>query len=457
LLVGAVLVLAGAADAQSPRAAERVEPDAGAWRTWVLSSGSQFRLPPPPDAAATRAEVERLRGMAAARDVEARERIARWESAAPSYRWNQIALDEALRAGLNANIASRRLALLHTALADAMVAAWDSKYAHDRPRPSAVDPSLQTAIAPPPSPSYPDEHAVAGAVAAAVLGEMFPQRAAEFARLAEEAGRMRLLAGVAFPSDVTAGAELGRQVAAVALEWGRRDRSDQHWTGGVPAGPGLWNGTNPIMPQAAAWVPWLLASPDEFRPPPPVHDSPERAAEMAQVRGYRRTPLSNARALFWEAAVGGLRNHEYWNLHAGRLLLEYGQAANPPRAARAYALLNVAFCDAGVACWDAKYAYWTIQPFQLDREFRTVFPTPNHPSYPAAHACFSMASSLVLGHLFPRDAAALTALGRESGESRVWAGIHYPGDVAAGQQLAQRVAGRAIERARADGAERAAP
>jgi membrane-associated phospholipid phosphatase len=86
-----------------------------------------------------------------------------------------------------------------------------------------------------------------------------------------------------------------------------------------------------------------------------------------------------------------------------------------------------------------------------------VFPTPNHPSYPAAHACYSMTSAAVLGHLFPRDAAALMALGRESGESRVWAGIHYPSDVAAGQQLAERVAGRAIERARADGAERATP
>ena len=94
-----------------------------------------------------------------------------------------------------------------------------------------------------------------------------------------------------------------------------------------------------------------------------------------------------------------------------------------------------------------------IRPFQLDPEFRTVFPTPNHPSYPAAHACFSVTAALVLGHLFPRDAPALAALGREAGDSRVWAGIHYPSDVVAGHQLAERVAGRAVEWARADGAE----
>ncbi len=123
LLIGAALAFAGAAGAHHPGTAERAEPSAGAWRAWVLSSGSQFRLPPPPDAAATRAETERLRGMAAGLDAEARDRIAWWDAAAPSYRWNQIAVDESLKAGLNANVASRRLALLHTALADAMIAA----------------------------------------------------------------------------------------------------------------------------------------------------------------------------------------------------------------------------------------------------------------------------------------------------------------------------------------------
>jgi len=268
---------------------------------------------------------------------------------------------------------------------------------------------------------------------------------------------MRLLAGVAYPSDVEAGAALGRRVAAAALERGRRDRSDQPWTGSVPMGPGLWTGT-PIMPQAATWVPWLLASPDEFRPPPPAaHDPPERAAEMVELRAFQRTPRTNAAASFWEVAVGGGRSYEYWNNHLGRLLFEHGQAADAPRAARAYALVNAVYYDAGVACWDAKYTYWTIRPSQLDPEFRTVFPTQNHPSYPSAHSCFSAATTTMLGHLFPQDAAALMALGREAGESRIWAGIHYRSDVEAGQRLGERVAGRAIERARADGAEGAAP
>jgi membrane-associated phospholipid phosphatase len=452
LALGAFCALAAPAGAQ-PRPADRIEPGAGAWQTWILDIGSQFRLPAPPDAVATRAELSQLRGLVAETDADSRERIAWWHGAPPSYRWNQIFLEESQRAGLGANIASRRLALLHTALADAMVAAWDSKAAHDRLRPAEQEPGLRTHVPTPASPSYPEEHAVAAATAAALLADFFPQRAAEFARLAEEAGRMRLLAGVAFPSDVAAGTTLGRQVAQAALERGRRDGSDRPWAGSIPAGPGLWNGTNPVLPQAGGWTPWLLREPGEFRPPPPArHDSPERAAEMAVLRAFQRTPATNGHVLFWEGGAGGLRIHEYWNNHASRLLMEHGMAANAPRAARAYALLNVAFYDVGVACWDAKYAYWAIRPFQLDPEFRTVVTTPNHPSYPAAHACYSMTSATVLAHLFPRDAAALMALARDSGNSRIWGGLHYPSDVAAGQQLAERVAGRAIERARRDGA-----
>ena len=33
----------------------QIEPKAGKWKTWVLTSGDQLRLPPPPDEAATRA------------------------------------------------------------------------------------------------------------------------------------------------------------------------------------------------------------------------------------------------------------------------------------------------------------------------------------------------------------------------------------------------------------------
>jgi hypothetical protein len=100
---------------------------------------------------------------------------------------------------------------------------------------------------------------------------------------------------------------------------------------------------------------------------------------------------------FWEFAVGGLRQCQFWGGQLARLTLEHRLDADAPRAARAFALTWATMHDVVVACWDANYTYWTIRPFQLDPELRTVVQTPNHPSYPAAHACYSVAAATLLG------------------------------------------------------------
>jgi membrane-associated phospholipid phosphatase len=134
-------------------------------------------------------------------------------------------------------------------------------------------------------------------------------------------------------------------------------------------------------------------------------------------------------------------------------VLEYRLDDDPPLAARAYALQNIASIDAGIACWDGKYTYSAIRPFQVDPDVKPLFPTPNHPSYPAAHGCLSTATAAILGYLFPRDAAALAALGEEAVESRIWAGIHYRSDVVAGVALGRAVANKVIDWARQDGSQ----
>jgi membrane-associated phospholipid phosphatase len=446
---GAVALVALIAAAQ---AAEQVEPNAGSWKTWVISSGREFRTAPPPNETAASAEIVELKALAKHRDAAEKYLIAYWDVGPPSYRWQEIALDEALRNNLPWPWAIRGFALMHAAIYDAMVAAWDSKYAYQRKRPSEADAGLVTALPNPLSPSYPAEHAVAAGAAATLLSYLFPDRAAYFVGKAEEAGRSRLLAGVHYPSDVAAGLELGRKVAMLVIERGKADGSDAKWTGNVPAGPGKWNGTNPILPQMAMWKTWVLDSPSEFRsPPPPAYDSSEKAAELAEIKNFPRTPKTNTAAFFWEYAVGGLRFHQYWAGQIGRLVLENRLDNDPPLAARAYALQNIATTDAGIACWDGKYAYWAIRPFQLDPEVKPLFPTPNHPSYPAAHGCASTAEAAILGYLFPRDAAALAALAEEAAESRVWAGIHYRSDIIAGKALGRAVAEKVIVWTQKDG------
>jgi membrane-associated phospholipid phosphatase len=113
----------------------------------------------------------------------------------------------------------------------------------------------------------------------------------------------------------------------------------------------------------------------------------------------------------------------------------------------------VTLYDIGIACWEAKYTYWAIRPLQLDPHVKPLFTMPNHPSYPAAHACASISVTRTLGYLFPRDTEALAALGARTAESRVWAGIHYRSDIVAGRQLAIAVADKVIERAKQDGAQ----
>src|SRR5215469_9245353 len=52
----------------------QVEPQAGNWKTWVLTGGNQLRLPPPPNEAETRAEIAQLKEIAKYRDAAVLER-----------------------------------------------------------------------------------------------------------------------------------------------------------------------------------------------------------------------------------------------------------------------------------------------------------------------------------------------------------------------------------------------
>jgi membrane-associated phospholipid phosphatase len=430
----------------------QVGPRAGAWKTWLLSSGSQLRLASPPDAAATRAEVEQVKTLAAQRDATAGQQIQFWDVGSPAFRWNELAITEALQRNLDQNHAARAMALLNVAIYDATVAAWDSKYAYRRPRPSAADPSLIPAVLIPASPSYPSEHAATAGAAAAVLAYIFPDHASAFLAQADAAAQSRVLAGVQYPSDAQAGLDLGRQVGALAVERAKHDGSDAAWDGKIPTGPGYWTGKDPVQPTCGRWQPWVLSAGREFRPePPPAYDSAQKAADLAEIKGFARTPLTNNIAFYWQYAAAGYNGHQYWYEQTTQKISQYRLDADPPRAARAYALAMVTFYDAIIACWDAKFTYWAARPVQLDPDVKTLFPTPNHPSYPEAHITLSGATAATLGYLFPSDAKHFAALAQQAGESRVWAGIHFRSDVAAGSTLGRAVAQKVIARAQTDG------
>ena len=61
---------------------------------------------------------------------------------------------------------------------------------------------------------------------------------------------------------------------------------------------------------------------------------------------------------------------------------------------------------------------------------------PDHFSFPSGHATAAMAVAFVYAHAYPSLALPLIALAGAVGISRVFLGVHYPGDVLIGQLIA---------------------
>lgn len=440
LLLPTVVLTGCIAPASSPP----VEPAAGQWQTWVVNDVTTVRPPAPPDGVATQAELQQVQQMVAGRDAAALQQIAYWDSGAPSYRWLEILSAQNRAAPVPAPSRIRMVALFNVAIDDAMVAAWDAKYTYNRPRPGRLDPTLAVAAQHTNNPSYPSEHAAAAGAAAAMLGYFYPDVAQSFLDKAQAAAESRVLAGAHFPSDIAAGLELGRQVAEQVIAHAQQDDALDPWDGVIPTGDGYWTGENPVLPTFGQWQTWVLASGDELRPGPPLaYDSPELAAEMQEVVNITRTWQLNQRAAWWQLPEGSF---ESWYLFANLRMFEGGLDANPPRAARIYALMSVANHDAIVACWDAKYTYWSFRPFQMDPTLKTLFPTPNYPSYPSGHACGSTAIAEVLADLFPASAEEIRARAADAYESRIIAGIHFRHEMVAGREIGLAVAQQVIAR-----------
>jgi hypothetical protein len=409
---------------------------------WLVKSYRQIELTNP----ATNPQKDRaaLKAIVAKRTGDDVARFRWWATGGPVYRWNEMLLDEMQASFITLPLSVRHLALFQAALDDAVGTAWQYRGSAARTGAVALDTAINAAGQPNARPA-PSDYAAAATAAAGVLGYLFPARAAHFSAKAEEAIQMRLLAGVELPSDVEAGRSIGEKVAALAIARGKVDRSDAKWTGSIPEGPGNWKGTNPIAPIAGTWQPWVLAHAAELRPAaPPAFDSEQVKAALSELKTFPRTPKTNHRATFWEVN-GGARAHTMWNEIARTKLLE--NEATPVVASRVLAALNIALLDAGIACWDAKYAFWYVRPSQLDSELKPLFSPPNHPSYPAAHGCFSTAAATVLAGIFSQDRERLLDLGKEAAEARIWAGIHYRFDIDAGQEIGRKVGEKTLERA----------
>ena len=271
-----------------------------------------------------------------------------------------------------------------------------------------------------------------GGASVQVLSFFFPAAATALeTRLSNEGTSEAFATGVA----------TGRVVGNAMVNRLRTDRFTVPWTGTVPVGPGMWIANGP--PAGATFggvLTYTLTSSNQFRPaPPPAFNSPAFNGDLAEIAALAagRTPAQTAIANQWNYPTGTFTPPGYWNLLTGTYIQEKG--LNERAAARAFALTGAAMMDALIACWEAKYHYWTIRPSQANTAITLTFGLPNHPSYPSGHSCVSASAATVLSHLFPKHADELEAQVAEAGLSRMLAGIHYGFDIDAGQELGRDV------------------
>lgn len=273
--------------------------------------------------------------------------------------------------------------------------------------------------------------------ASGVLSHFYPDRASAFAALGTADAR-------------------GQAIGAALVARAQTDGSDAPWLGTVPAGTGVWVPTppaflsSPLEPLAGTWRTWNLGWAGQFRPgPPPVHGSALWQAELQEVHDISQglTDAQAAIATLWADGAGTVTPPGHWNRIALDLIAAKGMS--DVRTAHVLATLNTAQADAFIACWEAKFTYWSERPVtairrSLDPAWSSFIVTPPFPSYVSGHSSTSGAAATVLSHFFPHDRGALTAMAAEAAVSRLYGGIHFASDNEAGLALGKRVAREAL-------------
>ncbi|MEA2761956.1 MAG: hypothetical protein QOD47_1240 [Gemmatimonadaceae bacterium] len=475
-----------------------LEPTAGSWRMILLAGPSQIAVAAPAAVTSTAylGELDAIRASQATLTSNQRQAIAYW-SGGGVMRWNQILRELVARYNLppapkdeggypvpdaenpfgdpafpfaNPVYAARAYSYVSAAQYDALKAAWYWKFQYNRLSPAKNDNAISALMPLTDLPSYPSEDGVISGVTVEMLKTLFPAAVEEITLKAAEQRNAALWAGKATASDLAAGLALGKSVASVFLARAAADgmrsaggsavlwkamadsataRGEIAWISrDIPARP-------PMLPLFGQVRAWNLTPADivaERPPPPPSTSSQQMKDELAEVKrtvgNLTNTQLAIAQK--WNDGAGTYSPPGHWN----DVALEYVRDAqfSEVRAARVFALLNMAMHDAAVGCWEAKFHYFNPRPSQMDPTIKTQIGLPNFPSYTSGHSTFSAAAASVLSYVFPGGAQGFAAMRDEAGISRLYGGIHYRSDIEAGKLHGARIAAYTLTFARGDGA-----
>lgn len=374
--------------------------------------------------------------------------------------WNDIA-NKTVNATSAVNITAEEqrpsyhadLATVHVAIYDA-VSAIDGRFA-----PFAITPMAPAAGA--------SIDAAATAAAYGVLRALFPNRGTHY-----EAAYESRLAAIPVSEARARGLALGGEVAAGVVARrandGRSAALAPYVSGSAPgrfrsASPTPFNRHVPFI------KPFSLTRIEQFRPagPPPL-ESAAYATDLNQIKAAGGT-VSTARTA--EQLETARFHTELPALFVTRNLGRFATSTTDvAEAARLMALIYVAHADAIGACFEAKYFYEFWRPLSAiplaetdnnaattaDAAWTPVFPTPNHPEYPAAHSCTAGGLGEALYRFYgtrkvafsfdsnatgtTRKYATTDALGAESEVARVYGGMHFHFSTLDGLVLGTKVA-----------------
>jgi hypothetical protein len=202
-----------------------VFPLLGSMRPFFLTSGDQFRPPPPPafGSAEYQAALQEVRQISDTRTPEQDALAKFWAgpvgfTTVPQAYNDQVATDEITRFHLDERRAAHVLAVVNMASMDAYIACHDAKYTYWLIRPSQADPGIVPDIVLPNHPSYPSNHACVTGSMMAVLAAFFPSDAGYLNGLADSAAVSRVYGGIHYRFDARVGLALGREIARYALD-----------------------------------------------------------------------------------------------------------------------------------------------------------------------------------------------------------------------------------------------
>jgi hypothetical protein len=232
-------------------------PQWGQVTPWAMKSPAHFLPPPPPSVtsaeyAAAFNEVKSLGASnSTTRTLDETLYADFWadvpgHSVTPPGHWDEIAEHVALQRGFNLVQNARLFALLNVGLADAAIVCWDAKFVYNYWRPitairdprssqinpaTTSDPKWTPLWNTPNFPSYDSGHSTFSGTASVILAAVFGARTRftigsddmpgysrsfrGFAQAASEAGESRVVGGIHFQFDNTAGLTSGRHLGRV--------------------------------------------------------------------------------------------------------------------------------------------------------------------------------------------------------------------------------------------------